>query len=293
MATWVDPESAIADTIRVYSYLGNPNLLAGYLVPAIPFSLAAIFAWRGWLPKALALFLTVVNSACLVLTFSRGGWLGFVAAGYALMVLLVWWWTPALPYRWRRWALPAILGGSAAFLIVAVAAVAPLRDRVLSIFAGREDSSNNFRINVWLSVIEMIQDRPVLGIGPGHDAFNKVYPLYQQPRFSALSAYSIPLEIAVEMGFIGLGCFLWLLATIFTQGWTQLQRLRQAGHVQGYWLMAAIAAMIGLLTHGLVDTVWYRPQIHTLWWFCVALVASGCSSTTQPQSNPKQQNIAA
>jgi len=46
--------------------------------------------------------------------------------------------------------------------------------------AGRADSSNNFRINVWAAVVEMIRDRPILGIGPGNTAFNKIYPLYQR-----------------------------------------------------------------------------------------------------------------
>ncbi|MFM7371719.1 MAG: putative bicarbonate transporter, IctB family, partial [Sphaerospermopsis kisseleviana] len=78
LATWVDPESSLAKTTRVYSYLGNPNLLAGYLIPAVVLSLVAIFAWQGWIRKALALTMFVVNTACLVLTFSRGGWIGLV-----------------------------------------------------------------------------------------------------------------------------------------------------------------------------------------------------------------------
>lgn len=274
LATWVDPESSLAQTTRVYSYLGNPNLLAGYLVPAVGFSIAAMFAWRGWLPKALALTMTLMNSACLILTFSRGGWLGFVVSVYALLLLLVWWWTPYLPSLWRKWALPVVLGGSAAFLVIAVMGVETLRDRVASIFAGRGDSSNNFRINVWAAVLDMIQDRPILGIGPGNTAFNQIYPLYQRPRFSALSAYSIPLEIAVETGLVGLTCFIWLLVVACTQGWLQLQRLRQMANPQGYWLMGAIATLLGMLTHGLVDTVWYRPQVNTLWWLCIALIAS-------------------
>jgi putative inorganic carbon (HCO3(-)) transporter len=53
LATWVDPESPGAKLTRVYSYLGNPNLLAGYLLPAVALSLAAVFAWQRWLPKAL------------------------------------------------------------------------------------------------------------------------------------------------------------------------------------------------------------------------------------------------
>lgn len=274
LATWTDPESPLAKTTRVYSYLGNPNLLAGYLVPAIAFSIAAIFAWRNWGAKALAVTMAVVNSACLILTFSRGGWIGFVVSVGALTLLLAYWWSVRLPPKWRTWALPAVLGTAAALLVVAVVFVEPVRDRVFSMFAGREDSSNNFRINVWAAVREMIADRPILGIGPGNVAFNKVYPIYMRPRFSALSAYSIWLEVAVETGFIGFSCFIWLLLVTFNQARVQLVRLRQTGSSEAYWLMAAFATMLGMLAHGFVDTVWYRPEVSTLWWLMVAVIAS-------------------
>jgi len=190
------------------------------------------------------------------------------------MPLLVQYWSIWFTPFWKRWALPVLLGGAAAFVVVAVLSVDALRTRVMSIFVGREDSSNNFRINVWTAVIDMIKDRPILGIGPGNDAFNMVYPLYQRPNYNALSAYSVFLEVTVEAGLIGLFTFLWLLLVTFTQGWNQLQRLRETQDIQGYWLMGALASMAGMLGHGLVDTVWYRPQISTLWWLCMALVAS-------------------
>lgn len=275
LATWVDPESPLSKTTRVYSYLGNPNLLAGYLVPAIALSIAAVFAWRGWLPKALALLMTILHSSCLILTFSRGGWIGFVALFLAFAVLLAYWWSIYLPSFWRTWLLPALLGGLIGILILGMLFVAPLRDRVSSMFVGRQDSSNNFRINVWTAVTKMIRDRPILGIGPGNSAFNKVYPIYQvSPRYTALSAYSLLLEICVETGVLGASCFLWLLLVTFNQGAIQLQRLRDASSAEGFWLMAAIAAILGMLAHGLFDTVWYRPEVNTLWWLMVALVAS-------------------
>jgi putative inorganic carbon (hco3(-)) transporter len=274
LATWVDPASPLSKTTRVYSYLGNPNLLAGYLLPAVLLSIAAFFAWQSRVRKALALTMVGVNGAAFVLTFSRGGWIGLVVAGFALLLLLVHWWSVALPEHLRRWALPVILGGAAAVMIVAVVAVPTLRTRVLSMFAGREDSSNNFRINVWQSVIQMIKARPVLGIGPGNVAFNKIYPFYQRPRFTALSAYSIILEVAVETGIIGLTCFIWLLVVTIHLGWSQLQRLRSLGSREGYWLIAAIATVFGMLGHGVVDTIWYRPQVNTLWWLMMAIIAS-------------------
>jgi putative inorganic carbon (hco3(-)) transporter len=285
LATWVDPSSPLSKTTRVYSYLGNPNLLAGYLLPAVMFSLVAVFVWQGWIRKALALTMVSFNGAAFILTFSRGGWIGLVVGGLVLLLLLGHWWSVALPTFWQKWAIPGVLAGSAAVLLVAVVAVPTLRDRVFSMFSGRGDSSNNFRINVWQSVIEMIKARPVLGIGPGNVAFNKIYPLFQRPRFTALSAYSIVLEVAVETGLIGLSCFLWLLVVTFNMGWTQIQRLRAVGSRQGYWLMAAIATLCGMLGHGVVDTVWYRPQVNTLWWLMMAIVAS---YYTRPRPDAEQ-----
>jgi putative inorganic carbon (HCO3(-)) transporter len=288
-ATWSDPTSPGSEVTRVYSYLGNPNLLAGYLLPAVMLSVAAIFIWRRTLPKALAVTMTAVNGACLILTFSRGGWIGLVVALFVLTLLFVDWWSVRLPEQWRVWAVPAVLGLTAATIVLAVALVEPIRDRVSTIFAGREDSSNNFRMNVWEAVFEMIRDRPIIGIGPGNSAFNKIYPLYMRPKYTALSAYSIFLETAVEMGFIGLFALLWAIAVTIYQGIVQLHRLREGADPQGYWLMAALAIVAGMLAHGLVDTVWYRPQINVLWWLAIAIVASFYGSSASSESGDSLQ----
>lgn len=287
LATWNDPTSQLAQDTRVYSYLGNPNLLAGYLLTAVALSMAAFFVWRLWLPKMLAATMILINSACLYFTDSRGGWIGMLAAIFVFLLFLRLWWGAYLPRFWRKWLLPLVFGGIVAFLITAVVLVEPLRLRVTSIFAGREDSSNNFRMNVWAAVFEMIGDRPLIGIGPGNDAFNAIYPLYQRPRFTALSAYSIFLEIIVETGFIGLSAFLWLLIVTYQHGYRTLNYLRETGNKQGFWLIATLAAMGGMLAHGVVDTVWYRPQISSLWWLSMAIVASFFQLSATPQGNVK------
>ena len=290
LATWVDVNSSLADATRVYSFLGNPNLLAGYLIPAVMLSTAALFAWSRWLPKGLALVSAVISTLCLVLTLSRGGWIGFLIGGFLLLALLVQYWSVTFPPFWRRWALPLLLGGATALVVLAVLSVSSLRDRALSLFVGRSDSSNNFRMNVWVAVLHMIRDRPILGIGPGNKAFNQVYPLYQLPRYTALSAYSVFLEVLVEGGVLGLLSFLWVLLLVFQQGWQQLQRLRQSQDPQGYWLMAAVASVAGILGQGIADTVMYRPQISTLWWLAIALVASYYPVARTAPSHPAPQD---
>ena len=274
LATWNDPNSALANDTRVYSYLGNPNLLGGYLLPAIALSIAAVFIWQGWIQKTLAIIMVGANSACLYFTDSRGAWLAMVVLVAVLLLLFYFWWREYLPRFWQVWLLPLVFGTLAGLFIAAFITLEPLRIRLMSIFAGREDSSNNFRINVWEACYQIIDDYPLIGIGPGNDAFNQIYPRYMNPRYPALSAYSVYLEHMVEMGYIGFGCFLWLVIVTLNHGVRQLVRLRQSRNKQGIYLIAAIAATASFAFHGLVDTVWYRPQINTLWWLMLAIIAS-------------------
>ena len=158
LTTWNDPNSALANDTRVYSYLGNPNLLGGYLLPAIALSVAAVFVWQGWIQKTLASIMVVMNSACLYFTDSRGAWLAMAVLVGVLLLLFYFWWQKYLPRFWQVWLLPLVFGVLAGLLIVAFIYVEPLRIRLLSIFAGREDSSNNFRINVWEACFKIIED---------------------------------------------------------------------------------------------------------------------------------------
>ncbi len=290
LATWNDPTSDQAGATRVYSYLGNPNLLAAYLLPMIGLSLGALLTWQRWLPKLLALVMLMTHLLCLYFTQSRGGWLGGMAVLFSFLLLSYLWWKPYLSSFWQRWLLPLAIAISVIGIGLALVLVEPLQVRVLSIFMGRGDSSNNFRINVWQGVLAMVQARPLIGIGPGNSAFNQVYPIYMtSPKYSALSAYSIYLEIMVETGLIGLLIMLWLLVVTVSGGIRSIHHYRQRVDTNGFWLIAAIAAMAGLLVHGFVDTVWYRPPVSTLWWFLLAMIASQ-EATLHPERGVDPEN---
>ncbi len=280
LATWVDPTSTTAEEVRVYSYLGNPNLLAAYILPAMIFCLCALVAWQRWGAKLLAATMLMVHCACMYWTGCRGAWIGLVLAIFVMAMMTLYWFLPYLPRFWQVWIFPLTIGIIFGAVVLGLLFVAPLRNRALSMFSGRADSSNNFRINVWESVQDMIQARPILGIGPGNVAFNKIYPLFQKPNYNALSAYSIYLETLVETGFVGFASLMWLIALIFQQGWVQFQKLWQLQSQDVWWLMGAIASVVGMLIHGFVDTVWYRPEINTLWWLTVAIIASYYRQTT-------------
>ena len=274
LATWNDPAANFSNSIRVYSYLGNPNLLSAYILPSIALSMAAFFVWQRILPKLLALTIFTINISCLYFTGSRSGWIALIILIMMFSLLLFTWFKDELPSFWRQWLLPLTFGTFISLIFSLIVSNDILQSRIMSIFIGRADSSNNFRINVWTSVVNIIKDYPFLGIGPGNDAFSKIYPLYMSPKYSALSAYSIFLETAVETGLIGLSIFVWLIFTILNQGIQKIRRFKNNNNSYGIWLIGAIAAIVSLLIQGLFDTVWYRPQVNTLWWFLVALIAS-------------------
>ncbi|MFM2122858.1 MAG: putative bicarbonate transporter, IctB family [Cyanobacteriota bacterium] len=269
LARWADPNSVADGTIRVYGPLENPNLLAGYLIPILPIALVALLRWRSWPQRLFAGCALLLGAVALFLSYSRGGWLGMLAALGSLALLLVLRQTRQWPPLWRRLFPALLLVAAVAVLVVAVTQVEPLRIRVLSLVAGREDSSNNFRINVWLAAIDMIQARPWLGIGPGNTAFNLIYPLYQQPKFNALSAYSVPLELLVEGGVPYLLAAVGLLIASLRAGLAQLKG-------ESNWALpalAALAAIAGLGVQGITDTIFFRPEVQLTGWFCLASLA--------------------
>ncbi|MDX1978151.1 MAG: IctB family putative bicarbonate transporter [Pseudanabaenaceae cyanobacterium bins.68] len=270
LATWVDPSSDFAGTTRIFSFLDNPNLLAGYLLPCFPVAVVAAIVWRGWGVKLLSGAIALLGMLGVVLTFSRGGLIGLGLELVVLGSLLLFWWQQQI----ANWIIIAIGGLALTLSSTAFTLIPALRLRLLSIFVGRADSSNNFRINVWLAVLEMVKSRPILGIGPGNKAFNLVYPFYQRPGFSALGAYSVPLEIASETGLVGLGIYLWFLVTLLKTAWHNLLILRSQRQAQGLWLIAALSSLVGLIGQGLFDTVWYRPQVQIVWWLLVGIIAS-------------------
>ncbi len=282
LAGWADPNSVAEGTVRIYGPLGNPNLLAGYLVPILPLALAALLRWKGWGSRCFAAVALGLGITATLFTYSRGGWLGMLAALAAMVLLLALRASRQWPPLWRRLFPLALLLIGAAVLTLAATQIEPIRTRVASLLAGRGDSSNNFRINVWLAAIDMVQDRPWLGIGPGNAAFNSIYPLYQQPLFNALSAYSVPLEILVETGIPGLLACLGLMVASIRRGWNALSSTAPLALP----LLASLAAIAGLLIQGVTDTIFFRPEVQLVGWFCLATLAQPLASNSQSPDSP-------
>ncbi len=142
--------------------------------------------------------------------------------------------------------------------------------------------SMNGRIALWQDVLALIGDYRYTGSGLGvtKDVFSTYLFLLHTSYLT--HAHNLFLQIAVEQGLPGLIAFLtivfgtaWTQAAIFTYG-TRRQRLMCA---------AAIAALVGVLVHGLVDAALYASPFVPFLFIPFAVLWSLNSSVRQKHSS--------
>jgi len=265
----LNPEEVIT---RVYGTLLplNPNLLGGYFILTIPCVIGLCgyyLSQRRFLISIIFCCLSLLSCSVLFLTGCRGAYI-------ALFAILLCSFAIALKIFWHRFKKRFITFCSVLFCsgVFVLMTVAPLRARVFSIFAMRADSSNSFRFNVYKSSFQMFKDNWLLGIGQGNQNFREIYGLYMKTGFDALSAYNIYLETAVESGIFALFAFLGFLLLLLSDG---VKYIIKSTDIKDIVLVAIpVVSIIGTMVHGMVDTVFYRPQLQIVFWTMCAILSS-------------------
>ncbi|MFR1672593.1 MAG: O-antigen ligase family protein [Candidatus Gastranaerophilaceae bacterium] len=273
ISTWQDVSKLNPEEVmtRVYGTLKpyNPNLLGGYFVAGIPalFGLSAYYiADKKYKWSIIWLLMGFLSVITLFLTGCRGSYIG-------MLVIMALMFAVSAKYLWNNYKkiYLSLIGGVVALMTMAVLLVSSLRARVLSIFAMRQDSSNSFRFNVYHSSVEMFKDNWLLGIGVGNMNFREIYGLYMKTGFDALSAYNIFLEIAVESGIFALIAFVGYLITLVKSG---IKHIIKSNDIKTVALVAsAVISICAVCIHGLVDTVFFRPQIQFVFWTMAAIIS--------------------
>lgn len=262
----LNPEEVMT---RVYGSLKpyNPNLFGGYMLAVLPSTLALVF-----LPLINKHYKTALFGVCcfllvaisIVLTGCRGSYIGLLFE-FILLALLIY---RFLGPKFKKMFMTLATVFSA-FVFMVVISTASLRARIFSIFAMRSDSSNSFRFNVYNSCIDMFKDNWLLGIGVGNQNFREIYGLYMKTGFDALSAYNIYLETAVESGIFALLAFLAFVGLNLKSAITYILRRK---NIKVVYVAIAFISLIGILIHGFVDTVFFRPQIQFVFWIMVGIL---------------------
>ncbi|MFC1854087.1 O-antigen ligase family protein [candidate division CSSED10-310 bacterium] len=175
---WV--KEAMIKQRGIFSTFGNANMLSGYLVTLLPLTFVWFFGEKEWWKKYLYGFTILIFSVTIVVTGTRGAWVG---AGISLVVLFMVISRKQIVTRRTLLSMLGILG----ILIVIFALMASATNlfgdeseetffwnRLLSFF-DTQNTSGRARLIAWDICLRMIADRPILGTGIGGFKRNFLY----------------------------------------------------------------------------------------------------------------------
>ncbi len=247
---------------RAFATFGQPNPFAGYLDVSVPLLIAVtagsiLPSKLGIPPLPLGSLLTwfvTLAAGCgmvsMVLTQSRGGWLGITAG------LLCVAWMLGNVVRW------SVIGMSVAILAVVI--MTPpgqqLGGRLANSFSLKSETvlvtPENFavqeRLAHWRAGIAMAEKYPVLGIGAGN--FSNRYREFAEVwrfRISRGHAHNAYIHVAAQSGFLGLASYVIFLGVAATQLARALRASR--GRIERPFVIGAIGVTVAFAVHNVFD----------------------------------------
>jgi O-antigen ligase len=229
---------------RLAGVYGSPNNVGLFLGRCIPFALAFVLIKVDRPRRAMAAMMLMFMLVAVILTQSAGALI--IGAPSAVAAVLV--------FTWRRRAVPVVLGlvVVGAFILLA-AAQSPRFSRVFELSQG----TNFYRVRVWESAMNMVDDYPLTGIGL--DQFLYKYrgeyimpDAWEEPDLS--HPHNVVLDVWLRMGMAGLIVFLGIQFAF----WQRIHRVYLVCLLRRHTLslgllVGTMGSMINLLAHGLVD----------------------------------------
>ncbi len=236
-------------TPLITTSLGTTLLIT--LVFSLGMSLATPTRWR--LLTGVSAAVTAVG---LILTYSRGAWLGGIVAIAVLLALTR-----------PRFAVPVV-----STILLATIAAAVLTGANMSSVTRRLDgifsvAANKDRVILARAAIATFLDHPVLGTGL--DTFSLVPPRYMSDLTPRAFAHNIFLNMAAEGGTIGLVAFLAVVLAGLRSGW---RWLKGASSLNDRAISASIfSAFIGLLVREQFDGTMMMVNVGAGFWLLIAM----------------------
>ena len=252
-----DPLVLELDQMRRFGYpLDHPNT-AGYLFAiTLPLCFALVVAERGRM-RALSALSWGVQLLALILTYSRGSWLGWFASIFSFSVMLK---------QWREtWIVLTIVG---LFLTFA----APLQERLVTLVRPQTDITINERMQAMEAGVRVGLNHPLLGVGYGRgrlrEGLRELYPAGEADITRIAHTHNLYIELFAETGLLGLCTFIVLVCHALTRA------LRNASSLQGeirIFQFGIAASWIGFAVAGFGDVPFFHHETRILFFTLLAL----------------------
>lgn len=232
---------------RALSIFEYPNAFALYLAPLLAFCLPFIFENNELSPQIWTKITYALGVIGLILSMSRGGWLGLFAA--ALIFIL---------YKNNKKISKSIFG-IIIILALAILAIPNLRYRAALPFMGEKSTVSRF--SLWYTADKMIKSSPILG--KGLYGFKSDFDKYNtDPNLTSLDyPHNIFLNFWVETGILGLLSFLYISGYFFIK----------SNKKSPYGLGIALF-LVAIYVHGLADAPYFKNDLALVFWMVLAYV---------------------
>jgi len=136
---------------------------------------------------------------------------------------------------------------------------------------------NQDRISIYNNTLNMIKHHPFIGVGV--NTFSKNYGKYkteEAERYAhtpdTIYAHNAYLQMAGEIGLLGLLAFILFLFQVFRQAWNTLRKLKDK--YLEIIALSLIASLIAFLTNALTETSLYYPRIVMIFWYLIGVSLS-------------------
>jgi len=247
------------------STYGNRNHLAGYMEMAIPLLLGLfLLDYKGG-KLLLMLYLVLIMGSALILSLSRGGWVGSLMGLTFMAIVLL-----TNRYFAGRKLIAALAGGFVAVVLVVLAST-PVVERIHSLDQKTTVPTLKARMTVWGGVVAMIEDYPLMGAGPGN--FSTVFTQYQPPgllhRYT--EAHNDYLHFIAEIGLPLIAVIIWMIVALYRKGFRKMQNPSRL--VRGI-TVGAMSGITAILVHSGGDFNLHIPANALLFTVLAALVAA-------------------
>lgn len=268
-STWQDTNMFSDISGRVVSTFSNPNVLAEYLIMVLPIAGAMVITSAKKAKRAVYPLTFVTLGICLIFTWSRGAWLGFIIAAVLFMLM------------WSEKFMVLGICGLAALPLMPFVLPANIVSRFASI-GNLSDSSTSYRVSIWRGVVKLLDKYAFSGIGVGSGAFTSVYPLYSYEGIEfALHSHNLFFQITVELGIIGLIALAILMLLFARNSFSFFARKdnlylssSDRGKKYGFLSAAGMCGIFGVVLQGITDYVWYDYRVFLMFWLIIGITVT-------------------
>ncbi len=160
-----------------------------------------------------------------------------------------------------------------------VLASTPVVEKIRTIEQKQEAPSFANRVKVWGGIVTMIQDHPILGIGPGTFAF--IFTQYQPPGLTRhyTMAHNDYLHFTSEAGLPVIAIIVWMIIALYRKGFKKLKNPSRL--VRGITL-GSMSGITAILVHSIGDFNLHIPANALVFTVLAAIVVAPLPKRSQP-----------